>query len=205
MATEGEAGVAAIVLAAGRGTRFAAGSDAIKVLAEVAGEAMVRRVARAALESRARPVVVVVGYEATRVREALSGCPVAVVTNPNHATGLASSLHAGLGALPASARGAIILLGDMPFVSADLLNRLVSVFADNPDCDAVTPVHDGRRGNPVLLSRSLFAAVETLHGDEGARRLLSRSNRVLEIPVEDRAVAIDIDTRDILDVETRRF
>jgi len=85
-----------------------------------------------------------------------------------------------------------VLLGDMPGVTAPLLDRLIEAHRANPDRDAVVPMHAGRRGNPVLLGRALFGAAMELHGDEGARRLLVRAH-VLEVGVTDQAVLVDVD------------
>lgn len=186
--------IAAIVLAAGQGTRFAAQADgAFKLLAQLDGAPLVRHVAQAALGSRARPVVVVTGHRRDDVIDALSGLAFVEAHNAAHATGLASSLATGLAALPTDAAGAIILLGDMPRVSASLVDALIAAFAKRPDCDAVAPVHEGRRGNPVLLARNLFDAAGNLTGDEGARRLLA-SVDVVELAVDDAGVTIDVDT-----------
>src|SRR5262245_12563818 len=156
------AGVAAIVLAAGRSTRMGAQN---KLLADLGGKPMVRRVVEAALASKARPVLVVTGHMAAEVGAALelersarrsvpsplvgegqgggessnakvvvpptpnpspqggggSRCDsdVRLVHNPDYATGLASSLKAGIRALPSDCDGALILLGDMPRISAE--------------------------------------------------------------------------------------
>ncbi len=186
--------VAAIVLAAGTASRFRAvdPSIATKLVASIDGVPMVRRVVEAALASRARPVVVVTGHAGAEVREALEGLSAGFVANPDYATGMASSLAAGLSALPTGVDGALVLLGDMPGVTAPLLDRLIEAHRADPDRDAVVPMHAGRRGNPVLLGRVLFGAAMELHGDEGARRLLVRA-QVLEVDVTDRAVLVDVD------------
>jgi len=186
--------VAAIVLAAGTASRFRAvdPSVATKLVASIDGVPMVRRAVEAALASRARPVVVVTGHAGPDVRAALEGLSAGFVANPDYATGMASSLAAGLSALPNEVDGALVLLGDMPGVTAPLLDRLIEAHSADPDRDAVVPMHAGRRGNPVLLGRVLFGAAMELHGDEGARRLLVRA-QVLEVDVTDRAVLVDVD------------
>jgi molybdenum cofactor cytidylyltransferase len=191
--------VAAVVLAAGLGTRFAAGDGSSKMLALLDGVPLVRRAATAALGSRARPVLVVTGHEASRVEAALAELDVALVANPDFASGLASSLRAGIAALPASAAAALVFLGDMPRVTSALADRLVEAFEAEPDRDAVVPVFGAQRGNPVLLSRRLFPEIARLEGDEGARKLLARSERIVEIAIDDPGVALDIDTREALD------
>ena len=194
--------IAAIILAAGRSSRYLAGGGAevSKLIACYRGERLVRRVAGAALASRARPVVVVTGHARKDVEAALASLPLAFAFNPDFASGLASSLRTGVAALPEAALGAVVLLGDMPDVEAEMIDRILETFAAHPDASAAVPVHAGRRGNPVLLGRELFASVARLEGDEGARRLLRETapGRVLEVPLDDAAVTLDIDTPDDL-------
>ncbi|MBV8472210.1 MAG: nucleotidyltransferase family protein, partial [Hyphomicrobiales bacterium] len=152
--------------------------------------------ARAALASRARPVVAVTGHAREDIEAALAGLDVVFAHNPDYATGIASSLKTGIAALPESVAGALILLGDMPAIDAGLLDRLIEAFAARSGALAAAPVHAGRRGNPVLLSRALFPAIAGIEGDEGARRLLRAADPalVVEIPADGEAVALDIDT-----------
>ena len=183
------------MLAAGTANRYRAADPSIatKLVAPIDGVPMVRRVVEAALASRARPVVVVTGHAGPDVRAALEGLSAGFVANPDYATGMASSLAAGLSALPTEVDGGLVLLGDMPGVTAPLLDRLIAAFEADPEgADAVVPVHGGRRGNPALLGRSLFAPAMALSGDEGARRLLI-GGRVFEVPIVDDGVLLDID------------
>ncbi len=186
--------VAAVILAAGTASRYRAADPTVatKLVAELDGTPLVRHAAAAAQGSRARPILVVTGHAAEAVAAALDGLDVRLVPNPNFARGLASSLKAGIAALPEAAEGALVLLGDMPRVGQALLDRLIAAYEANSEMDAVVPVHGGRRGNPVLLARSLFGAVHGLDGDEGARRLLADA-RVREIETADSAVTVDID------------
>ncbi len=55
-----------------------------------------------------------------------------------------------------------------------------------------------RRGNPVLIGRELFSAIGSLEGDRGASQILSAAAGVIELPVEDAAVTVDIDTQEDL-------
>jgi molybdenum cofactor cytidylyltransferase len=190
--------VAAIVLAAGRSSRFraAGGAEETKLVATLDGKPMVRQVVEAALASRARPVVVVVGHARGAVEAALRGLSVPVVFNPDYATGLSSSLRAGLSAIPAEVQGALAMLGDMPAVEARLIDALIDAFAAQPNVCAVAPAQGGRRGNPVLLGRALFDRAKRLEGDEGARRLLAALPKgdILEIAAPGSDVSFDIDT-----------
>jgi molybdenum cofactor cytidylyltransferase len=192
--------VAALILAAGRGTRFAPGPDESKVTALLDGTPLVHHVAAAALASRARPVLVVTGHAAAHVEAALAGLDLAFVRNPAYADGLSTSVKAGLAALPAESDAAVVLLADMPRVGARLIDQLVTAFdAADAATQAVVPIHGGKRGNPVLIGRALFAALETVTGDHGARGLLDAADsHLLEIPVDDAGVAFDVDTRGML-------
>lgn len=182
--------VAAVVLAAGRSTRLGRN----KLLQELHGRPLIHHAVAAALESRAAPVVVVLGHEAERVRSALDGLAVRCIEAADHAEGMAASLRAGIRAVPPEAAGALIALGDMPLLRPADYDRLIA--ARTPEALAVLPLCDGRRGHPVLLARALFPRVLTLKGDEGARRLLTErvlAERVVEVPGFDEAVLRDVD------------
>jgi molybdenum cofactor cytidylyltransferase len=182
--------VAAILLAAGRGTRFGA---APKLLASLDGVPLVRHAAQAALSSRAGPLVVVLGHEAEAVRAALTGLDAAFVENPHFADGLSTSLRAGFRALSPEADAAVVLLGDMPGVGSGLIDRLVAAYAPERPA-AVVPVTGGRRANPVLLDRRLAGDIAALSGDRGAAGLLKDRPDVLELTVDDPGALLDVDT-----------
>ena len=189
-------GVGALVLAAGQGTRYraAGGAAPSKLVADLAGQPVIRHVVRAVLASRATPVIVVTGHARDHVVRALSGCAVTFRHNETYAEGLAGSLKAGVSTLPDEVSGAVVLLGDMPGVTPDLIDALVIAAGELPPCDVVVPVRHGRRGNPVVIGRSLFSAIARLTGDAGARGLLAAPwVRVRELAVDTAAVEHDID------------
>ena len=190
--------VAAVVLAAGRASRYraAGGAEETKLIVDFRGEPLVRWAARAALASRARPVIVVTGHAKAKVETALAGLDVQLAHNPEFASGLASSLRAGLAALPPGAAGAIVLLGDMPEANASVVDALIDRFLSAPEAYAATPLFSGKRGNPVLLGRALFSEVARLQGDEGARSLLREipTERIVAVEVANAGVMRDIDT-----------
>jgi molybdenum cofactor cytidylyltransferase len=184
--------VAAVVLAGGQSRRMGGPN---KLLAEIGGKPLVRRVVEQALASRARPVLVVTGHERERVTAALSGLDVGFTHNPDYAEGLSTSVKAGIAALPTEADAAVICLGDMPHIDAALINRLIDAFDPANGALIVVPTSGGKRGNPVLWGRRFFAELSALQGDVGARHLIGTHSDVLaETPVESRAVLLDIDT-----------
>jgi len=186
------------VLAAGQSSRFraAGGPDLTKLVAKLDGKPIVRRVVEAALATRARPVVVVTGYARESVEAALADLEIGVAFNPRFASGLASSLSAGLSATPRNVAGALVLLGDMPLIEPRLADALIEAFLAREGALAAIPLTEGRRGNPVLLGRGLFEAAMRLKGDEGARKLIGALNEgeLVEVEASDVGVTFDVDT-----------
>jgi molybdenum cofactor cytidylyltransferase len=193
--------IVAIILAAGRSTRMGGPN---KLLAELDGKKLVRIATEQALASKASDVVVVTGHQADLVEQALEGLKVRFVRNPDFAGGLASSVKAGIAAVPPTADGAVVCLGDMPLIDANLIDRLIESFAPDRGNLIVVPVAAGRRGNPVLWSRRFFNELMTLDGDIGARHLIARhAEAVAEVPVEGDGAFLDIDTPQALEAARR--
>ena len=192
-ATRSDSGqhVAALVLAAGTSSRM---GHANKLLTEVDGVAMVVRAVNAALASRAASVTVVTGHQAEAVEAALAGRRITCVHNPDFGAGLSTSLRCGVAALPQSAAAMVVLLGDMPWITAGHVDRIIDAF-DSADPAIVVPERDGRRGNPILWPREFFAPMQTIEGDRGARGLLERhTERIRRVSIDDDAIFIDIDS-----------
>jgi molybdenum cofactor cytidylyltransferase len=189
--------IGAVVLAAGQSRRMGMVN---KLLAEIGGKPMVAQVVDAVLASQARPVVVVVGHEAAEVRDALAGRDVRFVDNPEFAEGISTSLKCGLRALPSEIDGALVCLGDMPRVTPDQLNQLISAFSPVDGRAICVPTVHGKRGNPVLFARRFFEEMEMVSGDVGARHLIGESTElVCEVEMSGDGVLLDIDTPQALD------
>jgi len=188
--------IAAAILAAGQGRRFAATGGGNKLLASLRGRPLIRHVTEAALAAPVHPVLVVTGHDAETIEETLEGLPLTFVRNGDHAMGLATSLQSVVSSLPDRVEGVVVLLGDMPLVSAALIAGLAEAFKAQPvKPAAVVPVHQGRWGNPVLLGRALFGAIGHLEGDRGARTLIEAvRDHVLEWNTADAGILFDIDT-----------
>ncbi len=174
-------------------------ANPVRVLV-VDDEPAIRHAVEAALASQATPVVVVTGHERDKVEAALAGLGVKLVHNPAYGEGLSTSLKAGLAAVPEDIDGVVVLLGDMPRVTARLIDELIEAFDPARGALAVVPVRDGHRGNPVLFSRVFFPELQTVTGDVGARGLLgSHGDGIIEVPVSDNAAFLDVDTPEALD------
>ncbi len=182
-----------LLLAAGRSSRM----GQPKQLLPWQGRPLVRHVAEVALASQLAGLVVVLGAAAQETRTALQGMHGAttLVDCPDFATGQAASLRCGLGALPPTTSAVVVLLVDQPLITTELLNRMVQLFTEHPGTVAVVPRYEGRRGNPTLLAATLFADLQRLEGDRGARDLLQlHADRISWLDLDDPAVVVDLDT-----------
>lgn len=190
--------VAAIVLAAGSSLRFGRGS---KLLAEVAGRPLIAWTVDAFIASRAAEVIVVTGPAPQALEAALAGLPVRFVQNLDHLSGMGGSVAAGVKALRADCSGALISPGDMPAITADLVDHLIDAYEASGRDRIIRPVlPDGRIGHPVLWPRRHFPRLEELKGPVGGKQLLGElADEVDYLPWPDPTAALDIDTVDDLE------
>lgn len=192
--------VFALVLAAGQSRRM---GKINKLLADIDGVPLVRRVVDAVKASSCDGVMVVTGHEAARVEAALEGASVKTVRCAEYASGLSASLKAGIDALPGNCDAAVICLGDMPGVTAAHIDRLIAAFDPEEGRAVCVPTFEGKRGNPVLWYRGFFSEITSVRGDVGARHLIGEhEDLVCEVAMEDPGVLLDVDTPKALESVT---
>jgi molybdenum cofactor cytidylyltransferase len=173
-------GLVAIVLAAGRATRF--GADKLSALID--GRSVLDRSVEAALAAPVDRVLVV-----TRAEREIAAHPKVEKIEPGGAD-LSDSLRSGLAAA-GDAEGAFIFLGDMPLVPKGLAGRLAQAIGTGL---AAVPVCEGEPGHPVLLARRGFGLAEGLSGDSGLGTVLRGRADVVHLPTGDAGATFDIDT-----------
>lgn len=183
--TEHDCELHCLVLAAGESQRL--GSP--KQLLTIDDETLLHRVCREA-QSVCPNVTVVLGAQAAAVTQAIDDLPVMRIHNPDWQEGIASSLRAGVMALPATADGVLILLCDQPTVSARHFQLLIDAWQRQP-ATIVASAYNGLFGVPIIFPRDDFAGLVTLSGDHGARDLL-KQDKVCNVDIP--AAACDIDT-----------
>ena len=184
--------IGAIVLAAGQSRRM---GETNKLLIEVDGRPILAHVVRTLCAAGLPPPIVVTGCEAERVRAALADTPVRFVHNADFADGLSTSIRAGVSSIPETWSGCFICLGDMPEVTPATLRALMEAFDPAAGRSICVPVHEGRRGNPVLWARQHFPRLMALSGDVGARHLLAElKDEVAEVETPSPGVLQDVDT-----------
>ena len=179
-----------LILAAGASSRMRGGD---KLLEQVAGEAQLARIARAALAT-GLPVHVALPPDRPDRRASLAGLAIRPVTVPDPAEGMAASLKAGLAALPPGA-GVMLLLADLPDITAGDLITLRDLWRVEPEAILRGAAEDGTPGHPVCFPPDLRDDLMMLQGDEGARAVLVRHRaRLRLVPLPARHATTDLDT-----------
>lgn len=144
-----------------------------KLLLPLGGEPLLRRTVRCALEAGLDPVAVVVGHEADRARAALAGLACRIVPNPDHAQGQQTSVRSGVAAVEAGTTAAVILLADMPFVTAEMVSELVRRHRET-GASLVLSDYEGVQAPPTLYARALFRELADADGEGGSKRVIAR-------------------------------
>lgn len=179
----------AIVLAAGGSSRF----GAHKLLADLAGEPVLRRTAGAVCSAKFGETIIVAGADYDAVSSTLVGLPCKVVHASNWADGMSASIRVGIEALQHEWQGLFLFLGDMPLVPIGLCEELADLvkssgYAARPLCGDVP-------GHPVAFVNAALPDLMALTGDEGAGSLLRRAGPKLGyLPTTDEGAILDVDT-----------
>jgi molybdenum cofactor cytidylyltransferase len=180
--------IAGVLLAAG----FARRMGRQKLLLELRGKPVVRWSAERLL-AHVEDVVVVTGQDDRAVRDALAGLAVRFAVNPHPQNGQGRSIAIGIGALKPWTRAALVALGDQPRVPDDVVAALVETFRRTGRA-IVAPVYRGAQGTPVLFSREVFAELQALSGDAGARSVVEADPARVERVAFDLPMPADVDT-----------
>jgi molybdenum cofactor cytidylyltransferase len=126
-------------------------------------------------------IVVVLGRAAEEVRKQVDFGAARVVENPVFGDGCSSSYRAGIGALDAESAAIMIILGDLPGITPEIINRLAEAWREH-DAPIALCSYEGRKGHPMIFARSMFAQLVDLHGDKAAWKLVdANAGRVQEV------------------------
>ena len=169
--------VAGIVLAAGSSTRMGRN----KLLLEVAGESLVRRTVRVARDAGLDPVVVVTGHARERIEREIADLDCVPVFNADHGAGIQTSAASGVAGVAGTCEAAVVMLADMPFVTADMLRALVAGYAEEAPPLVVSRYGGEVNAPPILYDQALFPEVTRMRagcGREVVRRHHDRAVRV---------------------------
>ncbi|HYS13728.1 MAG TPA: nucleotidyltransferase family protein [Burkholderiaceae bacterium] len=180
--------IAGVVLAAGSSSRMGRN----KLLFDLGGRSVVHAAVEVALGARLDPVVLVLGHEAEAVRASVDGLACRFVLNPNHASGMNSSVCTGIESLPSGVSAAVVLLADMPFVTANMIAQVVARYRAG-NARLLVCEYDGVQAPPTLFDRSLFAALAGPEGGGCAKRMRRRFDAEAEVMAWPAAALADLD------------
>ena len=182
--------VAGLLLAAGGSSRL----GRPKQLVRVDGESLIRRAARALIDSGAEPIVVVLGAEVEGCKVELADMPVAIRINEDWSEGMSTSIRCGIAAIRefGGATGVLISLCDQLQVTAAELRRLIETSQGMPG-KIVAAEYSATLGVPAVFPSSYFDALEEITGDKGARGLIrNEEGKVVAVPIQ--VADYDLDT-----------
>jgi molybdenum cofactor cytidylyltransferase len=166
-----------------------------KLLIRIGKKTMIRRVVESALSSKADEVIIVLGWEADKVRRELRDLPCRFVVNEDYERGQSSSVKAGLAEVAAGTEAVLILPGDVAMIEPRSINTVIEMYQKR-NCPIVVASHGGKPGHPILLSKELFEEIEMI--DEatlGLKSVVSRhESEVQMVETGSESVLRDIDT-----------
>jgi molybdenum cofactor cytidylyltransferase len=197
MHVEGTRGVAGAVLAAGLSARM---RGVNKLLVPLGGVPAIARICSAALESDLRPVVVVLGHERDAVRDAVMrwcgprASEIRFAFNPDYREGRLSSVATALAAVPERCDAVMFIRGDQPWLSSDLISRLLRKYREG-GAPLAFPVYRGRKGSPTVFARACFDRLLALRADGGTLDLaVELWERAAKLEVDDPRCLSGVDT-----------
>lgn len=180
--------VAGILLAAGTASRM--GSN--KLLFELGGETLLHRASRRALEAGLDPLIVVLGHHSDENAAALEGVPCLKVINPDYLQGINTSLKAGVAALPDEAQAAVVMLADMPYVTAEMLDGMVERYREGT-APLVISDYEGVNAPPMLYDRRLFPELLAMTGEGCGRQVVKRHREEAAVMAWPASALTDLD------------
>ena len=197
---------AAIILAAGTSSRMSSGRH--KLLLPLHSRPVLAHVIDAAIASKARPILIVLGHQIDQVRLQIKPYTthpaITLVGNADYLQGMSTSLRIGVQTLLSygykndstfyQVDSALIMLGDQPMVTSQVIDSLIRAYRTT-DSSIIAPLYNGKRGSPVLFNERLFPELIEVTGDEGGRTVLERHRQEVElVEMGDAMTNYDVDT-----------
>ena len=187
--------IAAVILSAGESSRM----GRPKALLPIDGRTFIEKIVATLKETPVGKMIVVLGHDAEELRRRIEHLPVEILVNPDYKLGQLSSLQVAVRRLEkeTDCDGVLVHLVDHPYIGAKLVKAMIERFYDGGKL-IVVPLHDGKRGHPVIFSRKLFGELLAAPMDHGAKAVVNaHHDDTLEIDTQDSGVTVDIDTPEL--------
>lgn len=179
----------AMILGAGESKRMGKS----KLLLPFGNKTIIETVIANVSSSKADETLVVLGSGWEKIEKKIKKLPVKITVNPDFKKGMLSSVLCGLKALPEDAQAFLVLLGDQPAVSTEVINEIIDAFKRTKK-GIVLPIHKNDRGHPVLIDMKYRDEVKRLSPEVGLRGLVyNHPEDILEVKVKTSSILQDID------------
>lgn len=177
----------AIVLAAGRATRF----GTTKQLHAYGDSTLIARAVRLAEASCGTRNVLVVGCDWQKVAKAAAPLQGFLALNSEFAEGLGGSIACGIRSVSQAADAVLLLLADQPLITKSHIQDLVRQWSLAPR-SIVASAYADTAGPPLIFPRADFDSLARLEGDRGAKQLTKAAGeRLITVPFADAEIDID--------------
>jgi molybdenum cofactor cytidylyltransferase len=179
----------AIILAAGESKRM----GKPKLLLPFGEKTIIETIVETVVSSKVEKTLVILGSDRKKIEERIKNYPARVVYNRDFRSGMLSSVQCGFKALPEEARAVLVVLGDQPKISANIINKLIDAYKSKGK-GIVLPVYKNERGHPVLIDVKYRKEVENLSPEVGLRgTVYNHPEDILEVDVNTPSILKDID------------
>lgn len=183
-------GISSIVLAAGESTRM--GSP--KMLLDFNGKSMLECVIANIRESVVDDIVVVLGAYRDELGKIVANTTARFCYNEIYKEGMLSSVKCGFRNIPSDTEAVLVFQGDQPLITSKVINKIVEAFRISGK-GIIIPVHNKRRGHPLMIGKIYFNEIEKLDPDEGLRSLSRKfPDDIYEVLTDEAGILRDFDT-----------
>ena len=185
--------ISATILAAGFSERM---ESVNKLLLPYKGEALIKIVSKTLIDSLLDPIFIVTGYEHYKVVKLLPKSLDNIIYNKDWRKGMGKSINKAISSLPANIDGNMIVLGDMPLIKVETINKLRSAFLNNNGEKIIYAEYFGKQANPVIFPKKYFKEMLLLKGDNGCKDIISQNRKnTIGVSVDSSEVIFDCDTK----------
>lgn len=170
----------AIILAAGESRRM----GKPKLLLPFGEKTIIETVIQNAILSKVDEVLVVLGSSQDKIEQKIKKLPIKIIVNPHFSKGMLSSIQCGIQSIPKNAQAVLIMLGDQPSISSDIINKTIDSFKSTKK-GIILPVYKNKRGHPVLIDNKYRDEFENLNPDIGLRELIHNNTEdIMEVELK---------------------
>ena len=182
--------ISATILAAGASLRMGGNN---KLLLPFKNDTIIGKVCKTLINSHLNPIFVVTGFESEKLVDSLPDSLDGIIFNEDWSSGMSASIIKAVSSLPNHIDGNMIVLGDMPLITVETINKLHEVYLNNAD-KIIYADYMGIQANPVIFPKKFFGQILELNGDHGCKKLINKNKEnSISVPIDSLEVIFDCD------------